>query len=299
MCIPKLVYSGNTTQQSEPAGVNTGVADVERSQDASTKNPTRYVSILENPSVLLTLSCADFTGACLFTYGCVMFIPSNMTDQGKFVEGLNLFALGIIVNIILLGVFCRETLKMVGARSMEFAEVGCSMLALVLFILGLVLFYPSDGLPQWVKAVYKPFMKFCTSIAPEYLTHVPGSETKDPGPQGFPLTGAMFFLLGSLLFCLSPMIHMINMSNENLKDQARDVINQLLKGIAGVLFMAGTMFLVPGVGCNYDAVALAGYLFIGASMCFVMTAVSDIIAAALLVAQARRSSDYIAMRAVR
>jgi len=213
----------------------------------------------------------------------VMFIPSNEAVPNNLLVGLNTFALGIVIYIVMMGIFCKETLKMFGIKSMEFGELGCSMFALVLFVLGLVLFYPANVLPWWIRTIRSPFMRFCNFVAPEYMTHLPGSNTKDPGPQGFALTAAIFFLLGSLLFCVAPMLHMINMSNQNLKGQARDVINQLIKGVAGILFTAGTMFFIPGIGCNNAALAIGGYLFIGASLCFVLTALSDATAAAMLV----------------
>lgn len=218
-------------------------------------------------------------------------MPSNAADPNKVLIGLNLFALGILFYIVLTAVFCRETLKMVGAKSMEFAELVCSMLGMVLFMLGLVLFYPP--LPPWIEAARQPLITLCDAIAPEYVTHLPGSMSKDPGPQGFALTAAFLFLLGSLLFCVAPMLHMINMNNENLKHQTRDVINQLVKGIAGVLFTAGATFFIPGVGCNYAAMALGSYLFIGASLCFVMTAVSDMTSAAMMLRRNTQShADY-------
>jgi len=275
-------------QESGKAAPEKSLADSTTEAARDSKVPSTPPSLLENQKVILAFTCVDLTASCLFTYACIMFIPSKMVVPANMVLGLNLFVLGCAMYVVMISVFTRETLKMVGMKSMEFAEQAISIVAFVLFLLGLVLFYPAHTLPRWIGSIRRPLIALSNAIAPEYVTHLPGSEAKDPGPQGFPLTAAMVFLVGSLLFCVPPMLHMINMSNENLKDQIRDVINQIIRGIAGVLFTAGSVFFIPGIGCNTDAAALGAYMFIGASLCFAFTAVSDMIASIMAVADSQR-----------
>eukprot|EP00928_Gymnodinium_smaydae_P012042 TRINITY_DN14393_c0_g8_i2.p1 TRINITY_DN14393_c0_g8~~TRINITY_DN14393_c0_g8_i2.p1 ORF type:complete len:334 (-),score=59.12 TRINITY_DN14393_c0_g8_i2:324-1262(-) len=241
---------------------------------------TAQPSLLENPKVLLGLSTVDFVAASMLAYGCAQFLPVNIVDPHKAVLGLNLLCTGLFLYCGLVGVFCRETLRALGWKSMEFAELVCTIVALVCFLLGCVLFYPAKVLPSWVHTLRIPLMRFSNWSAPEYLTHLPGSLEKDPGPQGWPLTAGVFFFVGSMLFCVGPMINMINMSNENLKDRRKQVACVLVKGVAGLFFLAGTMYFIPGIGCNGGAAALGGYQFVGASICFMITAVSDMVDAA-------------------
>lgn len=240
----------------------------------------------------LLFSVFDFLLACLFTFGSVMFMPEYQEDPSKMLLGLNTFSSGIAAYIVLTGAGVRDVLTSIGWKSMQFAEMICSIFGLALFLSGLVLFYPANTLPKWMVAARRPFVALCSVIAPEYLTHLPGSDNKDPGPQGFPLTAAMFFLVGSIFFCFTPIFSALSMSNEGLKHQTRAVVNLIIKVLAGVLFAMGSMFFIPGLSCDYGAMGLGSYLFIIASTGFVVTAISDTTAAAMALHEARKASPY-------
>lgn len=242
----------------------------------------------ESYQCTVCIEVLELIAGIIFFVGSICFLPEYAKDVDVFIVGCNLFVIGSVQYVVMMGMSLGESLVRNGCRSLESAENMGWVVGSVIFLIGTYLYFPErqtcqEGIKH-LKTFNTTSHKNSTStvqlekidvleLAPSSSHGACHSLAQHINKHDKEWWGTILFITGSCIYVFATFFNALRQTqcpNQDWRPQYLAAVIFFFYMVGSLLFSMGSVAFLPDVGCGPDMVRIGAWMFITGSGFFIL-----------------------------
>mmetsp|Transcript_13465 Transcript_13465/g.30549 ORF Transcript_13465/g.30549 Transcript_13465/m.30549 type:complete len:262 (+) Transcript_13465:205-990(+) len=198
------------------------------------------------------VECLDVLAGLIFIVGSICFLPEYAHDVSTFINGCALFVVGAIIFMFISSLTSWEAIRHCGCKSLETFENMLYLVGSAFFLIGTLLYWPDKAHTYGIESLKS------MSLGVYFNLFSPVFE------------GTVLFIVGSLLFALAAFVNGLNLNDEDTTSRQLLTVTTTSYLIGSILFIVGSIALLPTLGGTDEMEASGAWCFILGSILYVI-----------------------------